>query len=98
MAYEHEIVQRIGTEQQETADLAGRRRFENAACVETARRGDSGLDAVRLQLILLYVLLGLETYSLLIGAFALFAVVSALMVLTQSVNWSAWSLAGSRAE
>ena len=30
-----------------------------------------------------------ETYSLLIGALALFAVVSALMVLTQRVNWSA---------
>ena len=38
----------------------------------------------------LYVLLGLETYSLLIGALALFAVVSALMVVTQWVNWSAW--------
>lgn len=35
----------------------------------------------------IYVLLGLETYSLLIGAFALFAVVSALMVLTQMVKW-----------
>ena len=34
----------------------------------------------------LYVLLGLETYSLLIGAVALFIVVSALMVLTQMVN------------
>jgi inner membrane protein len=37
----------------------------------------------------IYVLLDLETYSLLIGALALFAVVSALMVLTQRVNWSA---------
>ena len=36
----------------------------------------------------IYVLLDLETYSLLIGALALFAVVSALMVLTQRVNWS----------
>jgi inner membrane protein len=35
----------------------------------------------------LYVLLGLETYSLLIGAIALFIVVSALMVLTQLVRW-----------
>jgi inner membrane protein len=35
----------------------------------------------------LYVLLGLETYSLLIGALALFAVVSALMIVTQWVNW-----------
>jgi inner membrane protein len=34
----------------------------------------------------IYVLLGLETYSLLIGALALFAVVSALMVLTQMIN------------
>jgi inner membrane protein involved in colicin E2 resistance len=33
------------------------------------------------------VLLGLETYSLLIGALALFVVVSALMVLTQMVRW-----------
>jgi inner membrane protein len=35
----------------------------------------------------LYVLFGLETYSLLIGALALFVVVSALMVLTQMVRW-----------
>jgi inner membrane protein len=35
----------------------------------------------------LYVLLGLETYSLLIGALALFAVVSVLMALTQMVRW-----------
>src|SRR5262249_27428551 len=34
----------------------------------------------------LYVLLGLETYSLLIGALALFVVVSVLMVLTQTVS------------
>jgi inner membrane protein len=37
----------------------------------------------------IYVLLDLETYSLLIGALALFAVVSVLMVLAQRVNWSA---------
>ena len=37
----------------------------------------------------LYVLLGLETYSLVIGALALFVVVSALMVVTQAVNWPA---------
>jgi len=36
---------------------------------------------------LIYVLLGLETYSLLIGALALFVVVSLLMVLTQMVKW-----------
>jgi inner membrane protein len=35
----------------------------------------------------IYLLLGLETYSLLIGALALFMVVSALMVLTQMVRW-----------
>jgi inner membrane protein len=35
----------------------------------------------------LYVLLGMETYSLLIGALALFTVVSALMIVTQWVNW-----------
>jgi inner membrane protein len=35
----------------------------------------------------IYVLLGMETYSLLIGALALFMVVSALMVLTQMVKW-----------
>jgi inner membrane protein len=35
----------------------------------------------------IYVLLGLETYSLLIGALALFAVVSVLMALTQMVRW-----------
>jgi len=37
----------------------------------------------------LYVLLGLETHSLMIGSLALFVVVSALMVMTQAVNWSA---------
>ena len=36
----------------------------------------------------IYVLIDLETYSLLIGALALFSVVSALMLLTQRVNWS----------
>jgi inner membrane protein len=36
----------------------------------------------------LYVLLGLETHSLMIGSLALFVVVSALMVMTQAVNWS----------
>jgi inner membrane protein len=40
----------------------------------------------------IYVLLDLETYSLLVGALALFAVVSILMVLTQRVNWSAQPL------
>jgi inner membrane protein len=35
----------------------------------------------------LYVLLGLETYSLLTGALALFVVVSVLMALTQMVRW-----------
>ena len=33
-----------------------------------------------------YVLLGLETYSLLIGALALFAAVSVLMALTQMID------------
>jgi inner membrane protein len=37
----------------------------------------------------LHVLLGLETYSLMIGALALFVAVSALMMVTQAVNWSA---------
>ena len=37
----------------------------------------------------LYVLLGLETYALLIGALALFVVVSAVMVLTQMMKWPA---------
>jgi inner membrane protein len=40
----------------------------------------------------IYILIDLETYSLLIGALALFAVVSALMVLTQRVNRSAQPL------
>jgi inner membrane protein len=44
----------------------------------------------------LYVLLGLETYSLLIGAIALFVVVSALMVLTQMVKWPVRSLASAK--
>jgi inner membrane protein len=35
----------------------------------------------------IYVLLGLESYSLVVGALSLFAVVSAIMVLTQKVNW-----------
>jgi len=42
----------------------------------------------------LYVLLGLETYSLMTGALALFVVISALMVLTQTVNWPALRHAG----
>src|SRR5262249_6365625 len=37
----------------------------------------------------LYVLLGLETHSLMIGSLALFVVVSALMATTQAVNWPA---------
>jgi len=45
----------------------------------------------------LYVLLGLETYSLMIGSLALFVVVSALMALTQTVNWSAMRQAGGHA-
>jgi inner membrane protein len=45
----------------------------------------------------LYVLLGLETYSLLIGALALFAVVSALMIVTQWVNWGVGREAGAAA-
>jgi len=45
----------------------------------------------------LYVLLGLETYSLLIGALALFAVVSALMIVTQWVNSGARREAGEAA-
>lgn len=44
----------------------------------------------------IYVLLDLETYSLLIGALALFAVVSVLMALAQRVNWSAQPLAFTR--
>ena len=40
----------------------------------------------------IYVLIDLETYSLLIGALALSAVVSALMFLTQRVDWSAQPL------
>jgi inner membrane protein len=40
----------------------------------------------------IYFLLDLQTYSLLVGALALFAVVSALMALTQRVNWSAQPL------
>jgi len=44
----------------------------------------------------IYVLLDLETYSLLIGTLALFAIVSVLMVLAQRVNWSAQPLAFTR--
>ena len=35
----------------------------------------------------LYVLLGLDTYALLVGALALFIAVSAVMALTQRVDW-----------
>jgi inner membrane protein len=35
----------------------------------------------------LYVLLSLESYSLLVGALALFVVLSAMMALTQLVRW-----------
>jgi inner membrane protein len=44
--------------------------------------------------VFLYVLIGLETYSLMIGSLALFVVVSALMALTQAVNWSAMGHSG----
>jgi inner membrane protein len=44
----------------------------------------------------IYVLLDLETYSLLIGTLALFAIVSVLMILAQRVNWSAQPLAFTR--
>jgi inner membrane protein len=44
----------------------------------------------------IYVLLDLETYSLLIGALALFAIISVLMILAQRVNWSAQPLAFTR--
>lgn len=44
----------------------------------------------------LHVLLGLESYALVTGALALFVVVSALMALTQTVDWSAvWHTDGS---
>ena len=43
----------------------------------------------------IYVLVDLETYSLLFGALALFVVVSILMILTQWVRWPRYSLAGS---
>jgi inner membrane protein len=46
--------------------------------------------------VFIYVLLDLETYSLLIGALALFAIISVLMVLVQRVNWSAQPLAFTR--
>ena len=36
-----------------------------------------------------YIVLSLETYSLLVGALALFLVLSVLMVLTQRVSWTA---------
>jgi inner membrane protein len=60
-----------------------------------ARRAVPALAFAAMQACLfafIYVLIDLETYSLLIGALALFAVVSALMFLTQRVNWSAQPL------
>jgi inner membrane protein len=45
----------------------------------------------------IYLLLGLETYSLLIGALALFVVVSALMLLTQMMKWPERLAAGGAA-
>lgn len=64
-----------------------------------ARRAAPALVFAGMQASLLafiYVLLDLETYSLLIGALALFAVVSVLMFLAQRVNWSAQPLAFTR--
>ncbi|MCB2100122.1 MAG: inner membrane CreD family protein [Rhodobacterales bacterium] len=43
----------------------------------------------------LYVLLGLETYALLVGTLALFAMLWALMALTQRVDWSGFRRATS---
>jgi inner membrane protein len=38
----------------------------------------------------LYVVLGLETYALLVGSLALFVLLSVLMALAQWLDWSAW--------
>jgi inner membrane protein len=39
----------------------------------------------------LYLVLGLETYALLVGSLALFVLLSVLMVLAQWVDWSSWA-------
>jgi Inner membrane protein CreD len=54
-----------------------------------ARRTDVFVVVQACLFAFIYVLLDLEPYSLLVGALALFALVSALMAMTQSVNWSA---------
>ncbi|BAE50647.1 cell envelope integrity protein CreD [Paramagnetospirillum magneticum] len=42
----------------------------------------------------IYVLLSLETYSLLAGSLALFAVLSLVMLLTRRIDWSSWNTPG----
>jgi inner membrane protein len=39
----------------------------------------------------LYLVLGLETYALLVSSLALFVLLSVLMVLAQWVDWSSWA-------
>lgn len=56
------------------------RRMVPAAIFATALGGLFGF---------LYVLLSLETYSLLVGSVALFLVLSAVMAVTQRVDWRA---------
>jgi inner membrane protein len=57
------------------------------------RMREAGLFALMLAVLLgfLYILLSMETYSLLAGSLALFAVLSAVMLLTRNIDWSAWN-------
>lgn len=50
-----------------------------------------------LQFCFIYVLLSLETYSLLAGSLALFAVLSLVMLLTRRIDWSNWNAPGKAA-
>jgi len=64
----------------------------------TKRLREAGLFAAILATLFgfLYVLLSLETYSLLVGSLALFLLLSVLMALTSRIDWSKWST-GSKA-
>jgi inner membrane protein len=59
----------------------------------TRRLREAGLFAAMLAILFgfLYVLLSLETYSLLVGSLALFLLLSVLMALTSRIDWSKWS-------
>lgn len=64
----------------------------------TRRLRESGVFAVMLAALFgfLYVLLSLESYSLLVGSLALFLLLSVLMAVTSHIDWSRWGMTSLR--